>query len=100
MERFYLVVVQYAARLSSQKISAAVMRMMKRSSRGRCNLQVAPEEVSDSFRQFRMVSFGICRGLSVVGCGSICCLSLVCHTSMVVHTKHPLPSRPVQVLPR
>ncbi|CAN0043164.1 unnamed protein product [Ectocarpus sp. 6 AP-2014] len=52
MERFYLVVVQYAARLSSQKISAAVMRMMKRSSRGRCNLQVAPEEVGLSLSGF------------------------------------------------
>lgn len=51
MEKFYLVVVQYAARLSSQKISAAVSRLQasgggERGSRSRCNLQVAPEEVS------------------------------------------------------
>ena len=52
MERFYLVVVQYAARLSSQKISAAVMRLKPatgargdRVTKGRCSLQVAPEEV-------------------------------------------------------
>lgn len=46
--RFYLVVVQYAARLSAQKISAAVMRLKpggERLSRARCNLQVASEEV-------------------------------------------------------
>lgn len=48
MNRFYLVVVQYAAKLSSQKISAAVLRLKpggERLSRARCNLQVAPEEV-------------------------------------------------------
>lgn len=48
MNQFYLVVVQYAAKLSSQKISAAVLRLKpggERLSRARCNLQVAPEEV-------------------------------------------------------
>lgn len=46
--RFYLVVVQYAARLSPQKMSAAMLRLKPsgaRGSRARCNLQVAPEEV-------------------------------------------------------
>ncbi|CAM9716933.1 unnamed protein product [Scytosiphon promiscuus] len=57
-ERFYLVVVQYTARLSSQKISSAVMRLKPasgggdRSSRGRCNLQVASEEVGLSLSGF------------------------------------------------
>lgn len=47
--RFYLVVVQYAAKLSAQKISAAVMHLKpggQKLSRARCNLQVAPEDVS------------------------------------------------------
>ncbi|CAM9781327.1 unnamed protein product [Pylaiella littoralis] len=56
MERFYLVVVQYAARLSSQKISAEVARLKpaggERLSRGRCNLQVADEEVGLSLSGF------------------------------------------------
>eukprot|EP00903_Cladosiphon_okamuranus_P013290 g12389.t1 len=55
MERFYLVVVQYAARLSSQKISAAVARLKAKAGgapRGRCNLQVAPEEVGLSLSGF------------------------------------------------
>lgn len=50
--QFYLVVVQYTAKLSAQKISAAVTRLMpagKKLSRARCNMAVAPEEVRDDF---------------------------------------------------
>lgn len=43
-----MVVVQYIAKLSPQKLSTAVMKLKpagERLSRAQCNLQVAPEEV-------------------------------------------------------
>lgn len=69
-----MVVVQYAAKLSSQKLSTAIMRLKptegsgggegggeggrEKVSRGRFNLQVAPEEVR-MWRIFPVESFSL-----------------------------------------
>ncbi|CAM9665293.1 unnamed protein product, partial [Laminaria digitata] len=66
MNRFYLVVVQYAAKLSSQKISQAVLRLKPGLSRARCNLQVAPEEVGLSLSGFPHNGVSVFGGLTPV----------------------------------
>ncbi|CAM9262253.1 unnamed protein product [Ascophyllum nodosum] len=65
--RFYLVVVQYTARLSPQKLSAAILRLKpggERVSRARCNLQVAPEELGLSLSGFPHNGVSVFGGLT------------------------------------